>query len=343
MSNNFNPVRGMRDFNQPEMNFRNKILNTIETICKANGFNQIKTPIIENKEFLNKGNENSENNKLGFSVSTGSNTTDATLGLRYDLTVPLARFFGANKAELTLPFRSYQTGEVYRAERPQRGRYREFTQCDIDVVGDKTVVAELDILNTAFNVFDNLKIDDVKIVVNDKQVLLNMLTSFGFDNNELLFVVREIDKLDKISVETMAKNLLTVCDKNKVDKLVTFLTQIELYKTNEEKLVLLSEFVEESYLTEIINYFGERIIYNPFLARGMDYYTGIIFEAKSMTDNLSIAAGGRYDNFKETIPAVGLSFGFERIIPLVEQSVDVSKSCVLIYGKDVSINLLFTS
>jgi histidyl-tRNA synthetase len=341
MSTSFNPVRGMRDFGKQEMVTRNRILKTIQTVTETNGFSNIQTPVVEMKDFLSKGNEESDNSKLGFSVLADRSTSEAKMGLRYDLTVPLARYFGANKAQLTLPFRAYQTGEVYRAERPQRGRYREFTQCDIDVIGDKTFMAELDILNTAFIVFEELNINNVNVIINDKKILVRLLEQLGFSNEDMPAVLREIDKLDKISLEKMQTNLAAFCDEGTVDALLKFITDVSECSDNASKIKLVETLVEDSFLIDILNFFDDKVIFNPFLARGMDYYTDIIFEVKAVDDNLSIAAGGRYDNFKDTVPAVGLSFGFERIIPLVSVEEDNNKACVLVYDKNVNARDIF--
>jgi histidyl-tRNA synthetase len=342
MSNLFNPVRGMRDFNAQETTIRNTILKQIQTVTERNGFRNIKTPIVENKVFLNKGNEESENSKLGFNVTTDrSNSSEPTMGLRYDLTVPLARFYSANKASLSLPFRSYQTGEVYRAERPQRGRYREFTQCDIDIIGDKTIVAEIDVLLTAFQVFDLLNINKIKTTINDKQILLRILKKIGFTDSQIPLVVREIDKLDKISLEQMVENLVRTCNQETVKELESFIQTCLLCDNNKQKLELVFTYIENSYLPQIIEFFGDKVTFNPFLARGMDYYTGLIFEVKTLEDSLSIAAGGRYDNFKDTVPAVGLSFGFERLIPLIQKTNNEGNSCLLIYDNRSSLNEIF--
>lgn len=341
MSTLFNPVRGMRDFSVLETRKRSYILRKIEETVNLNGFNSIKTPAVESKEFLKKGNEESENSKLGFSVSTGDCETSSIMGLRYDLTVPLARFYSANKNEITLPFRSYQTGDVYRAERPQKGRYREFTQCDIDVLGDQTSISEIDVVSTALKVFEMLSINDVVFIINDKQMLYRILSSLGFIEKDFSFIFRELDKLSKTSIEEVENNLLSVCDKNTVSQLIILIENISKCETNQEALQFIRAWVGNSYITDLVEFFGERILVNPFLTRGMDYYTGVVFECVSSREKLSVAAGGRYDNFKDTIPAVGLSFGFERIIPLVDVSEKENLDLILIYDKAMSIDQIF--
>jgi histidyl-tRNA synthetase len=185
-STNFNPTRGMRDFLPAETLQREKVLQTIQSYYKVNGFLPINTPIVESIEFLSKGNENSENAKLGFGVmSSKSSNESAKLGLRYDLTVPLARFYAANKTNLPSPFRVLQVGDVFRAERPQRGRYRQFLQCDIDALGDNTIMAEMDILSTSMGLLNELGLKQITLNINDKSFLVSLLTSYGFNEREL--------------------------------------------------------------------------------------------------------------------------------------------------------------
>lgn len=342
-STNYNPTRGMRDFLPTETLQREKVLNTIQNYYKVNGFLPINTPIVESTEFLSKGNENSENAKLGFGVmSSKSSNENATLGLRYDLTVPLARFYAANKQNLPSPFRALQVGDVFRAERPQRGRYRQFLQCDIDVLGDTTIMAEMDVLGTSLGLLKELGLKQVTLNINDKSFLVILLTSYGFAEVELPEVIRLIDKLDKVPSDKIRALLEASCEASCVDKLFRDIEKIEKL-TTVSRLEYFKDYLGDSFLPELITQLTEvEAIFNPFLARGMDYYTGVIFEVKVGEDNLSVAAGGRYDNFKGNISAVGMSLGFERIIGLIPTVDELrDKRCLLVYSNKVSLEKLF--
>lgn len=334
---NYNPTRGMRDFLPQEMLQRKRVLQTIESFYTNNGFLPIATPIVESKEFLSKGNEESENAKLGYDVTASrSSSDDAKFGLRYDLTVPLSRFYANNKMVLPLPFRASQIGEVFRAERPQRGRYRQFTQCDIDVMGDTTVMAEADVLSTVLDLLEELKVEDVSLNVNDKSFLVKLLYSYGFVEDNIAELIRLIDKLDKVPSE---KILTVVKDRFALEPVTKLFEDFEKVNamSTVDRLGYFEFLLEDSFLPELVSVLGNtKIVFNPFLARGMDYYTGIIFEIKAGRDNLSLAAGGRYDNFKSATSAVGLSLGFERLMDLIPAYNVKGNKCVLVYDKGMS-------
>ncbi|HCX61556.1 MAG TPA: histidine--tRNA ligase [Clostridiales bacterium] len=335
MKANLNPAKGMRDITPQEKEIRDYVEGVIINTYKQNGFELIETPMVENIENLigSKGGENlkliykilKRGDKLDFSKETLTEEDLADLGLRYDLTVPLSRFYCNNKANLPSVFKALQVGNVFRAERAQKGRYRSFKQCDIDIIGDNTNKAELELIATTAKALTSLGVTDFMVRFNDRRVLKAVILNCGFTEEEFDNVCIIVDKLDKIGLPGVEKELKAKeYSEDSIIKLIEALENINKEKTNflnkygvpeevvkevEEILELSREYAQNKYDIE----------YDFTLIRGMGYYTGSIFEIAYKDLGYSIAGGGRYDemvgNFiGERIPATGFSIGFERLV-----------------------------
>lgn len=334
MKVNTNPAKGMRDITPQEKEIRDYVEGVIVNTYKQSGFELIETPVVENIENL-VGSKGGENIKLIFKIlkrgekliSSGSLSEDelADLGLRYDLTVPLSRFYCNNKSNLPSVFKAMQVGNVFRAERAQKGRYRSFKQCDIDIIGDGTKAAELELIATTAKALNALGVNDFVVRFNDRRVLKAVITNCGFKEEEFEGVCIVVDKLDKVGMEGVEKDLQS---KGYSDQSITNLIKA-LQSINEKGIECLQEYgVPEDVVHEVKDvlessreYAKDKydIEFDFTLIRGMGYYTGSIFEIAYKNLGYSIAGGGRYDemigNFiGEKIPAIGFSIGFERLV-----------------------------
>ncbi len=316
-------LKGTRDFLPADMAQRNEVLAKIKNTFEKFGYQQIETPILSYAEtILGKEKENSQ--KMAYSFKDYG---ERDIALPFDLTMPFSRFVAANWRDLPIPFKRFQIQRVWRAERPQRGRLREFYQCDVDIIGSNELVCEAEIAKLITQVFDELKIKDIKIRVNSRKLLNEILTGFGVEKDNLIPAIRLIDKLDKIDNTAVVEGLKKLGIKNaaeiigvlKTDKdNQATLKQLEAYDTTDlqEFLRLSREFgVDET-----------RLVLDPGLARGLDYYTGIIFEVVSSDESLgTICAGGRYDDLSamfssKEFSGIGVSFGFERIMLFMQEN-----------------------
>lgn len=358
MKINVNPAKGMRDFLPLEKEIRDYVENSIINTYRQTGFELIETPVIENIENLI-GSEGGENLKLIFKILKrgekldGMNMTEndlADLGLRYDLTVPLSRFYCNNRAKLPSVFKSLQVGNVFRAERAQKGRYRSFKQCDIDIIGEKSSAAEIELICTTSNALASLKIDKFAIRINDRRILKSVILSCGFSEKEFDNVCIILDKLDKIGITGIEQELIAKeYNSDSIKKIINALNKINENGTNS-----LSEYGTEAEIIENIDYIinsvselseGKyKIKFDFTLVRGMGYYTGTIFEIEYEGLGYSIGGGGRYDKMigkfiGEDIPAVGFSIGFERLVnQLIEENFKVPdlQKIVLLYDSENS-------
>ncbi|MDR1260394.1 MAG: histidine--tRNA ligase [Oscillospiraceae bacterium] len=351
------PIKGTKDYLPEEMAVRDYVQNIILESYRQNGFQRISTPILEAIERLDKS-EGGENLSLIFKILkrgaklvleqpmlAESDLVD--YGLRYDLTLPLARYYANNRHLLRTPFKAIQMGKVFRAEQPQKGRLREFYQCDIDIIGDESFDAEQELIFVAGDTLSKLGFCDFVVKVNDRRILRSVVDSIGFGESEFSDVCISIDKLDKIGVEGVKKELGEKgLNLNSIEKLIEILTNNKL---GELGLPSSCEFKIVESLNRVIKAANElsdgkfKVVYDGTLARGMGYYTGMVFEVVTPQWGFSIAGGGRYDNMigrflGEKTSAVGFSIGFERITSIIQESLLCPKekiSIAAIYEGDV--------
>ncbi|MBO6133558.1 MAG: histidine--tRNA ligase [Lachnospiraceae bacterium] len=349
------PVTGMKDILPQEMKIRNYVLQQVRETYSKYGFTEIETPIVEHLGNLC-SNQGGENEKLIFRIlkrgeklklDEAKDVSDLSdSGLRYDLTLPLSRYYSNHSAELPVPFKAFQTGSVFRADRPQRGRFRQFTQCDIDILGDSSVLAETELILATSSLLLKLGFKGFTVHISDRKLLKAMAAASGIDENEASEVFIVLDKMDKIGIEGVKEELLQKgIASERIDSFLGFF----LFKQDssaEDETHAVSELGEKlgdnvssdtvSSLISIIKNVSAvqknsdyRIIFDPCLVRGMSYYTGTIFEITIDSFGSSIAGGGRYDGMVErftgkAVPACGFSIGFERIITmLIEQGFKV--------------------
>ncbi len=345
--------KGTRDFGPLQMARRNFIFDTIKETFKLFGYQQLETPAMENLSTLT-GKYGDEGDQLLFKIlNSGDYLKNVTAndleigaaktthkvaekGLRYDLTVPFARYVVMNRNDITFPFKRFQIQPVWRADRPQKGRYREFYQCDADVVGTDSLICEVEILLMIRRVFLNLGISDYAIKINNRKILTGISEVIGEAGRESDLCVA-IDKLDKIGWEKVKEELL---QRNFSETAIAKLTPIiNLTQLNQGKLDFLKTFLagsptglqgihELEEVFELLQSYGEdqtHVDFDVVLARGLTYYTGAIFEVKVNNVSIgSVSGGGRYDNLTggfglEGVSGVGFSFGVDRIYDVMEE------------------------
>lgn len=329
-------VKGTRDFLPAEAELREKIQQTIFEIYRQNGFSRIMTPAVEDIENLDKsdGGDNlnlifkilKRGDKLRKALDNNDEAGLCDMGLRYDLTLPLTRYFASNRQELPTPFKAIQMDKVYRAENPQKGRLREFMQCDIDVIGDSEPECEIELISITAKALMALEIGEFTVRINDKAVLLALLEKLGFPKDDLATVCVSFDKLDKIGAEGVAEELLEKgFAKTAVDGLSDLLAKLPVSLdtvsgiVGEDATSRLAKIIAQS---EKIANGKYKIEFDASLVRGQGYYTGTVFEVRSEKFGSSVAGGGRYDKLigkfiGEDIPACGFSIGFERIFSIL--------------------------
>jgi histidyl-tRNA synthetase len=318
----------MRDFLPVEQQKREQVLGLIRSTYRSHGFQEIETPALEDLERLTSG-QGGDNEKLAFRVmkrgeeleraiesnTDGSSDNLADLGLRFDLTVPLTRYYATNRSKLPKVFKAIQAGPVWRAERPQKGRYRQFIQCDIDIIGDSSILAEIDLLTSSLHALEVIGLTDATIRVNHRALLANLLDGLGIPEDGKPAAMIIIDKLDKIFAEGVVKELGEKFGAKVAETATGWLASL---KSDLETPAELQEI-----FSAVESRFGMgRLRFDPTLVRGMGYYTGTIFEIEHPESGSSIGGGGRYDGMigrwiGEDVPAVGISIGFERAIELV--------------------------
>jgi len=342
--------KGTRDFSAEEMNKRNYIFNTIKEVYALYGFQQIETPAMENLSTL-MGKYGEEGDKLLFKIQNSGDyfrgITDEQLlsrdaaklaskfcekGLRYDLTVPFARYVVQHRDELTLPFKRYQIQPVWRADRPQKGRYREFYQCDADVVGSTSLLNEVELMQIVDTVFSKFGVR-VCIKINNRKILSGIAEMIG-QADKIVDITVAIDKLDKIGLDNVNAELAeSGIPADAIEKLQPI---INLSGTNAEKLATMKEVLKESetglkgveeceFILSKLDGLKNEVELDLTLARGLNYYTGAIFEVKALDVEIgSITGGGRYDNLTGIfglpgLSGVGISFGADRIFDVLNQ------------------------
>ena len=359
----------MRDFLPADKARRERVLAVIRERYRAHGFDEIETPVVEEYARLHAG-IGGDNEKLAFNILKRGLDAEAVraaaddpsaltdLGLRYDLTVPLARFYATHRAELPTVFRAIQIAPVWRAERPQKGRYRQFVQCDIDIIGDASARAEAELVVATLDAVDALGLEGGSVRINDRRALDWMLERFGFSAEERPGVLITIDKLDKIGPEGVVAELRgRGAGAAAVDELEAFLTRPVTLEYNPYGERQIRKALPEGAPDEIVAHLvgiGEAVsasrsevdvplVFDPFLVRGMGYYTGTIFELAHPSVSYSLGGGGRYDGMigrflGQEVPAVGFSIGFERIVELVSTPDDgAAEAIVLVHDRDVPV------
>lgn len=333
-------VKGTRDYLPTEVALREFMQNSILETYRSNGFERIMTPAIEDIENLEKseGGENlnlifkilKRGDKLNYAIQNSLFDELADMGLRYDLTLPLCRYYANNRGKLTIPFKCIQIDKVYRAERPQKGRMREFVQCDIDIIGSDSIYCEIELIDVTAKALLALGLKNFRVRINDRNILLNILQSIDFKPNELESVCTTIDKLDKTGVDGVRSEL---SEKGfvmeSIDALTSILGNLPLSLDYVKSISAQTDRIEN--LEKIIS--GIKLLsenkydieFDLSLVRGQGYYTGTVFEIECKDFNSSVAGGGRYDNLigkfiNEKVPAVGFSIGFERIFSILTDS-----------------------
>ena len=340
------PVTGMKDILPREMELRQYVLSEIRRTYKEFGFTEIETPVVEHIENL-LSKQGGDNEKLIFKVQkrgdklesafqSGDLDALADSGLRYDLTLPLSRFYSQNQAQLPSPFKALQIGPVFRADRPQKGRFREFVQCDIDIFGDGSNVAEIELILAISTLLNRIGFGEkynFSIVINDREILRGMQAYVGFPADDFEKVCISLDKADKIGNDGVKAELLSLgYEESVIDKYQTLLATIgtgaQDIRTLGEKLKdVLPESVTDNLATIVetvaaVKSVNVKVLFDPTLVRGMGYYTGPIFEIRAEGFSGSVGGGGRYDRMVgkftgQDTPAVGFSIGFERIITIM--------------------------
>ena len=334
-------VKGTNDYLPNEVEIRDYLQERILSVYKENGFEHIITPAIEDIENLDKsdGGENlnlifkimKRGDKLDKALASGVTAANenelADMGLRYDLTLPLSRYYANNKDKLTLPMKCIQIDRVYRAERPQKGRLREFIQCDIDIIGSESTDSEIELILTTTKALDAIGLKNYKVKLNDRRLLRAVLQSFGFADNDLDSVCITFDKMDKIGLMGVVEELTEKgFEKDAVDNFEKFLSEGDF--TLESLKSRLEDKTPAESLEHIIDTVNEltgnafELVFDLSLVRGQGYYTGTVFEVESIDFKGAVAGGGRYDHLigkflNEDIPAVGFSIGFERIFGIL--------------------------
>ena len=371
MKANIGIPKGTRDFNSKVMFRRNYIFKQVRSCFERFGYSPIETPSMENIETLT-GKYGDEGDRLIFKVlnsgdflsktnvddktTSKSITKDiASKALRYDLTVPFARFVVNNKNDISFPFKRYQMQNVWRADRPQKGRYREFYQCDADVIGSNSLLNEIELIQLCDEIFSELGIPNIQILINNRKILSAMIEMMSASDLFDEFVII-LDKIDKIGIDNVKKELLKIgVNQEKMDTLDKFLN---IQNVSELSSLIGNSSIGQEGISEINFIFNNienlglknsNIKFDISLARGLNYYTGAIFEVKSSDVEIgSIAGGGRYDDLTsifglDNVSGVGISFGIDRIYLVMEelavfpQNIDVSSKVLLLnFGENES-------
>ncbi|MBP3377111.1 MAG: histidine--tRNA ligase, partial [Clostridia bacterium] len=327
-------LKGTNDYLPEEAALREYIEQTILQCYRENGFRRIMTPAIEDIENLDKsdGGDNlnlifkimKRGEKLTRAMESGDNLCD--MGLRYDLTLPLSRYFAANRAKLELPFKCIQVDKVYRAEQPQKGRLREFVQCDIDIIGDSNPSCETELITVTAKALRRLDIGTFTVKINDRKVLNALLSKCGFADEQLASVCISFDKLDKIGAEGVVEELKAKeFDPAAIAEFESVLGKLPLSIDDVSEIIGseltdgLKSIIENA---QALSDGGYNVDFDISLVRGQGYYTGTVFEIKSDKFRGSVAGGGRYDEMVGKFtniqtPACGFSIGFERIVTIL--------------------------
>jgi len=313
MTKKTQPLKGFRDFLPKDAIKRQKTLEIIRTTFENFGYDPLETPSLEYQELL-LGKYGEEADKLVYAFK---DLGGRKVALKYDQTVPSSRIISMYKEQIPMPWKRYQLQNVWRAENPQKGRFREFLQCDIDIFGTKSNIADAEIINTAYKVLEKLGFKDIKVLINDRAILFEIMKKNKISNDLQFPTLQIMDKLEKKAESEIRKELISKgLSKSQVQNVFKYSKSAK--PTN--------ALIEIGNLLETFGISKENIVFTPTLSRGLDYYTGTIFEIKVANYKAgSVAGGGRYDNLINklagiNIPAVGISFGFDRIIDALEEN-----------------------
>ena len=365
------PVKGMCDMLPSDMRLREHIFAMIRETYATYGFMQIETPVMEHIENLT-SKQGGDNEKLIFKVMKRGAELQRALdagkqeladnGLRYDLTVPLSRYYANNKEKLPSPFKALQMGSVWRADNPQKGRFRQFTQCDIDILGDETNLAEIELITATSamltKIFAEIDVTDFTIHINDRKILRAAALQAGFQEEDITSVLISLDKFDKIGLQGIRSELLE--NGYAASAVDAYLSMYENLQEGISCADFCKEISEEYLEASVVENMDEilacvkpmladgvKIVFDPTLVRGMGYYTGPIFEISIDGYSFSIAGGGRYDEMigkfsGQDVSASGFSIGFERIITILKDHMDksgqsVQNGTVFLLDKKVSL------
>lgn len=362
---NFNPVRGTEDYMPKVARLREAAREIIIKSYQENGYNLIGTPVLESLDFLDSS-DGGDNLRLIFKTIkrgaqldlTKPNLTEADIaeeGLRYDLTVPLARFYANNRDKLPMPFKAIQVDYAFRAERPQRGRNRQFVQCDIDVFGDKSINAELELLKTSIETYEKLGFDNLVVCISHRVILTTLVLAAGFDEKDVNTVCVTLDKLDKISINGVMMELIEKgFDTEVINKLCDIINNVLT-----EGLSCVGKYGVPNQPVDELNYIistlktmvsnKHEIKFDISIVRGQGYYTGTVFEVYTEGFSGSIGGGGRYDKMVGKFSgvdtcAVGISIGFEPIAMLIRErgiTFNLKPNLALIYDESDDIVKVF--
>lgn len=333
---NAQTLKGFRDFLPQQMRKRQYVQNKLKAVFESFGFEPLETPALEYEEIL-LGKYGEEGDKLMYRFTDNG---DRKVALRYDQTVPLARVVAeyGSAGQLPTPFKRYQIQPVWRAENTQKGRFREFLQCDIDTIGVSSPLVDAEIIVTTSKALDSLGFKNYKIFINDRNLFANLLNREVFSEKTLQTVIRAMDKIKKIGREKVLEEMI---GKGIPSEQATYAIQTIEQMQPTENLQKIFTFLKEMGIEE------SKFEFSPTLARGLDYYTGLIFEIEvEGYEGGSVGGGGRYDNLigmftKNSIPAVGMAFGFDRIIDAMEEQnlfpedLTTTKVLVTIFSKEL--------
>lgn len=344
------PVKGMADMLPADMRLREHVLGMIKETYAKYGFMQIETPMMEHIENLT-SKQGGDNEKLIFKVLKRGRDLEKAIaagkheyadnGMRYDLTVPLSRYYANNREQLPAPFKALQIGSVWRADNPQKGRFRQFTQCDIDILGDDSNLAEIELITATSDmltkIFAEAGIKDFTVHINDRQILFAIALQAGFTEEDVPSVLITLDKYDKIGLDGIEKELLengypeevvkkylSIYDNTDDVSCEGFCSRIDSKYLSDEAAAHIAEII-----TCAQEMTGDNVsaVFDPTLVRGMGYYTGPIFEITLDEYSFSVAGGGRYDKMigkfsGQDVSASGFSIGFERIITILRDKLE---------------------
>lgn len=364
------PVKGMNEYLPEEMKLREYVIREIKETYAKFGFNIIETPCMEHIENLC-SKQGGDNEKLIFKVLKRGEKLDIKhiseendlidMGLRYDLTVPLSRYYANNMSKLPNPFKSLQIGNVWRAERPQKGRFRQFMQCDIDILGEKSNLAEIELIQATTTLLTKIGFTHFKVRINDRRILKQMATYCHLpeEQSDKIFII--LDKIDKIGKDGVQKELLEAGFNQDAVNQYLGLFKEEIGNGNvDDYFKDIAENVIEQDVIDNLNQIIDAtkatsnnqfdICFDPTLVRGMSYYTGPIFEIEMVELASSVAGGGRYDKMIEkftnmSVPACGFSIGFERIITILKERqqhlpIDTFEKIAIVIEKNISNQVL---